>query len=87
MSSICMTIFLSSSHLELPIMLTRVRGTFGNSLSYASSDATSSAASPQVLNGTIPDNNEIIIMTSTPCVNGNCGYTRPGTVPYRAFPM
>ncbi|SLM34217.1 Domain of unknown function DUF2403, glycine-rich [Lasallia pustulata] len=59
--------------------------TFGASLSYASSDATGSAASAQVLSGSILDNNEIIIMTNTPCENGDCGYTRPGTVPYHGF--
>lgn len=57
--------------------------TWGNSLSYASSDANSGSASPVTLADTlIDDNKEIIIFTDKPC-NGGCGTVRDGTVAYR----
>ncbi|KAI5304884.1 target of Sbf, partial [Ascosphaera pollenicola] len=57
----------------------------GNSLSYASKDAKSGASSPQVLEDTmIEDDNEIVIMSDTKC-NGDCGATRPGTVAYHGW--
>ena len=63
--------------------LTRLR-TWGNSLSYASPDGTTGSASPQTLaDTTIGDNVEIVIMTDKPCLSGDCGTVRPGTVAYR----
>lgn len=57
--------------------------TFGNSLSYASSDASSGAASPEVLKDImIPDDTEITLMSDKKC-NGDCGPIRDGTVAYR----
>ncbi|KAL9138139.1 MAG: hypothetical protein Q9175_000656 [Cornicularia normoerica] len=57
---------------------------FGASLSYASSDGQSGAATPQVLsNAMIEDDTEVIIMTDRSCDDGGCGYTRPGGVAYR----
>lgn len=60
------------------------RNSFGVSLSYASSDGHSGAASPQVFsNAMIEDDTEIIIMTDQSCDDGGCGFTRPGGVAYR----
>lgn len=60
------------------------RNSFGASLSYASSDGQSGAASPQVLsNAMIEDDTEVIIMTDQSCDDGGCGFTRPGGVAYR----
>ena len=57
---------------------------FGTSLSYASSDGQSGAASAQVLsNAMIEDDTEVIIMTDQSCSDGGCGFTRPGGVAYR----
>ena len=57
---------------------------FGTSLSYASSNGQSGAASPQILsNAMIEDDTEVIIMTDQSCDAGSCGYTRPGGVAYR----
>lgn len=57
---------------------------FGTSLSYASADGQSGAASPQVLsNAMIEDDTEVIIMTNRSCDDGDCGYTRSGGVAYR----
>lgn len=59
---------------------------FGTSLSYASSDGQSGAASPQVLsNAMIEDDTEVIIMTDQSCDDGGCGYTRPGGVAHHGF--
>ncbi|KAF6240147.1 hypothetical protein HO173_001757 [Letharia columbiana] len=59
---------------------------FGASLSYASSDGQSGAASPQVLsNAMIEDDTEVIIMTDQSCDDGGCGFTRPGGVAYHGF--
>ncbi|KAL1303661.1 hypothetical protein AAFC00_007016 [Neodothiora populina] len=60
--------------------------TFGNSLSYASEDATSGSSSPQVLaDTTLPSNTEVVIMSDSECNNGDCGYTRDGTVAYHGW--
>ena len=57
---------------------------FGTSLSYASSDGQSGAASPQTLsNALIDDDVEVIVMSDKSCDDGTCGYTRPGGVAYR----
>lgn len=57
---------------------------FGASLSYASSDGKSGAASAQVLsNAMIEDNVEVVILSSKSCDDGGCDYTRPGGVAYR----
>ena len=62
----------------------KTRYSFGASLSYASSDGQSGAASPQVLsNAMIEDDTEMVIMTNRSCTNGGCAYTRPGGVAYR----
>ncbi|KAI5288318.1 target of Sbf, partial [Ascosphaera atra] len=54
--------------------------TYGNSLSYASSDGTKGASSSQVLADTeLDDSTEIVIMSDTKCDN-DCGATRPKTV-------
>ncbi|EFW22210.1 target of Sbf [Coccidioides posadasii str. Silveira] len=59
---------------------------FGNSLSYASEDGLSGAASPCVLkDNLIPDNKEIIIMSDKECKGDSCGTVRPGTVAYHGF--
>ncbi|CAD6576857.1 MAG: target of Sbf [Alectoria sarmentosa] len=59
---------------------------FGTSLSYASSNGQSGAASPQILsNAMIEDDTEVIIMTDQSCDAGSCGYTRPGGVAYHGF--
>lgn len=62
--------------------------TFGNSLSYASSDGTEGASSPQTLAATtLPSSAEIIIMTDKECNadDESCGFYRPGTVAYHGF--
>ena len=59
---------------------------FGNSLSYASSDGQSGASSPQILEDTtLPSSAEVVIMTDRECSDDDCGYTRPGTVAYHGF--
>ncbi|KAK0516020.1 hypothetical protein JMJ35_002054 [Cladonia borealis] len=59
---------------------------FGTSLSYASSDSQTGAASPQTLsNAVIEDDVEVIIMSDNSCDDGSCGYTRPGGVAYHGF--
>ncbi|KAL8733535.1 MAG: hypothetical protein Q9181_003551 [Wetmoreana brouardii] len=59
---------------------------FGASLSYASSDGKSAAASPQILaNKMIEDDVEVIVMSNKTCDGGSCGYTRPGGVAYHGF--
>jgi len=59
---------------------------FGNSLSYASSDGCSGAASPQVLSSTaLPSSAEIVIMSDNECSGDDCGATMPGTVAYHGF--
>ncbi|KAL8734133.1 MAG: hypothetical protein Q9166_001618 [cf. Caloplaca sp. 2 TL-2023] len=59
---------------------------FGASLSYASPDGKSAAASPQILgNKMIEDDVEFIVMSNRTCDGGSCGYTRPGGVAYHGF--
>ncbi|KAL8803925.1 MAG: hypothetical protein Q9182_002892 [Xanthomendoza sp. 2 TL-2023] len=59
---------------------------FGASLSYASPDGKSAAASAQTLgNKMIEDDVEIIVMSNKTCDGGSCGYTRPGGVAYHGF--
>ncbi|KAL9130502.1 MAG: hypothetical protein Q9217_001322 [Psora testacea] len=59
---------------------------FGASLSYASSDGQSGAATSRVLkNAMIEDNAEVIILSAKACGDGGCGYTRPGGVAYHGF--
>ena len=60
--------------------------TFGNSLSYASTDGTTGSATSQILtDGMLADGSEVVIMSSTPCSNGDCGFVRPGTVAMHGF--
>lgn len=60
--------------------------TWGNSLSYAASDGVSCASSPETLEQTtVPSNHEFIIFSSDYCEGDDCGYYRPGTVPYHGF--
>ncbi|KAL9008758.1 MAG: hypothetical protein Q9173_006150, partial [Seirophora scorigena] len=59
---------------------------FGASLSYASSDGKSAAASPQMLhNQLIEDDVEVIVMSDKACSGGSCGYTRPDGVAHHGF--
>lgn len=60
---------------------------FGNSLSYASSDGTSCASSPQMLSDSVIGSNvEVIAFSNSKC-NGitDCGYYRNNTVAYHGF--
>lgn len=59
---------------------------FGSSLSYASSDGTAAASSPQTLQDMVIEN-EVILFSGKQCSgeNGDCGYYRPGTVAYHGF--
>jgi hypothetical protein len=60
--------------------------TFGNSLSYASSDGTCGASSPQTLQcTTLPSSAEVVLMRDQQCEDDDCGYTRPGTVAYHGW--
>ncbi|KAF2417230.1 hypothetical protein EJ08DRAFT_622322, partial [Tothia fuscella] len=58
---------------------------FGSSLSYASTDASSGAASPGVFGGTLEGTDEISIFSEESCDTTDCGYVRPGTVAYKGF--
>ncbi|CAO1598210.1 target of Sbf [Xanthoria calcicola] len=59
---------------------------FGASLSFASPDGKSAAASAQTLgNNMIEDDVEIIVMSDKTCEGDSCGYTRPGGVAYHGF--
>ena len=59
---------------------------FGMSLSYASSDASTGAASPEVLaDMQLSSDVEVIIMSDKKCTNGDCGYYREGSVAYHGF--
>lgn len=70
--------------LEVEALTIMVR--FGSSLSYASSDGKSAAASPQMLhNQLIEDDVEVIVMSDKACSDGSCGYTRPDGVAHRKF--
>jgi hypothetical protein len=60
--------------------------TWGNSLSYASTDgATGSATSEILANTVLADDTEIVVMSSTPCSGDDCGTVRPGTVAMHGF--
>ena len=59
---------------------------YGNSLSYSSPNGTCGSATAQVLaDTTLDDDVEVLIMSSTPCANEDCGIVRPGTVAYHGF--
>jgi hypothetical protein len=60
---------------------------FGSSLSYASSDSKTGAASPELFSGSLGSGlDEIAIFTDVPCEkSGDCGYARPGAVAYKGF--
>ena len=60
---------------------------FGNSLSYASSDGkTCSSSHSQVLkDGWVDDSIEVALFTDAPCERGACGYSRPKSVAYHGF--
>jgi len=59
---------------------------FGMSLAYLSSDASTGAASAQVLQDmTVPSGTEFSIFSGTPCSGNSCGYYRPGSVAYRKY--
>ncbi|KAI9765122.1 MAG: target of Sbf [Geoglossum simile] len=59
---------------------------FGNSLAYASSHCNSGSSSPQILaDAVVPSNTEYSIWSGTPCNGNDCGYSRPGTVPFHGF--
>lgn len=62
----------------------------GNSLSYANSDNSNGASSPQILDDiTIKSNTEFVIMSGLKCgddsENGDCGYYRKGIPAYHGF--
>lgn len=60
--------------------------TFGNSLSYASTDGASGSSSPQLLaDTTLASSTEVVIMSDQECSNNDCGYVRDGTVAYHGF--
>jgi hypothetical protein len=60
---------------------------FGNSLSYASPDSKTGAASPELFSGRLESGlDEIAIFSDVACKkSGDCGYVRPGTVAYKGF--
>ncbi|QID84336.1 target of Sbf [Saccharomyces pastorianus] len=61
---------------------------FGNSISFAASDGTSGAASPQALGDvTLASGNEFMIFSGDECSGNNaeCGYYREGIPAYRGF--
>ncbi|KAM0692892.1 hypothetical protein Q7P36_007449 [Cladosporium allicinum] len=59
---------------------------FGNSLSYASSNGKGGSSSPEVLEDCeIGSSDEVIIMSDKECEGDSCGYTRPGTVAHHGF--
>lgn len=60
--------------------------TYGNSLSYASTDGTAGASSPQTLaDTTLPSSAEVIVFSDQQCSDSDCGFVRPGTVAYHGF--
>ncbi|KAI1917157.1 target of Sbf [Ophidiomyces ophidiicola] len=76
----------SATPLGFVTLLTSLYRSLGNSLSFASEDATSGAASPCVLRDTLlSDNQEIVIMSDKECKGNDCGTVRPGTVAYHGF--
>lgn len=59
---------------------------FGASLSYASKDAKFGVSTSQVLaNSMLQEDTEVVILSNRTCVNGSCGYTRPGGLAYHGF--
>jgi hypothetical protein len=58
---------------------------FGNSLSYASSDGATCASSPQKFNGNLGDAVEVVFMADKPCQGNDCGFTRPKTAAHHGF--
>ena len=59
---------------------------FGNSLSYASSDGKTCSPSPQSLkDGWVDDSIEVALSTDAPCDRGACGYSRPKSVAHHGF--
>ncbi|CZT19551.1 related to TOS1 Target of SBF [Ramularia collo-cygni] len=60
---------------------------FGNSLSYASTDACSGVAAPTVLEDcTLKSSTEVVIMSDKKCSDDEgCGFSRDGTVAYHGF--
>lgn len=59
---------------------------FGNSISYADSDGTSCASSPQVLKDTkIGSNKEYMIFSSDKCEGDDCGFYRKGIPAHHGF--
>ena len=60
--------------------------TFGNSLSYASSDGVCGSTTKQTLSKTtLPSSAEVVIMTNKECAADDCGFYRNGTVAYHGF--
>ncbi|KAK1823215.1 target of Sbf [Friedmanniomyces endolithicus] len=60
--------------------------TYGNSLSFASTDGKSGASSAQTLaDTTLPSIAEVVIMSDSPCSGNDCGFYRDGTVAYHGF--
>lgn len=59
---------------------------FGNSLSYANSDASGGSSSPVALKETTTDSDvEYIIMSSSKCDGDDCGFYREGIPAYHGF--
>lgn len=59
---------------------------FGNSLSYASSDVKSGSATPQVFDGNLDGDTELVIFSDQDCSSSDvCGYSRPDTVAHVGF--
>lgn len=59
---------------------------FGNSLSFANSDATGGSSTPQALGDvTVASNNEYVIFSGSQCSGSDCGYYRSGTPAYHGF--
>lgn len=59
---------------------------FGNSLSYANSDASGGSSSSVALSDTTVESNvEFVIFSGTECSGNNCGYYRSNTPAYEGF--
>ncbi|ODV81544.1 uncharacterized protein CANTADRAFT_44147 [Suhomyces tanzawaensis NRRL Y-17324] len=59
---------------------------FGNSLSYANSDASGGSSSPVALQDTtLKSNQEYVIFSGSKCSGNDCGYYREGTPAYHGF--
>lgn len=60
--------------------------TYGNSLSYSSTNGKSCASSPQTLADTeLGSSDEVVIMSDSKCSGDSCGFYRDGTVAYHGF--